>query len=132
MRRMRDSKSCGATPRKSEATRTSLFYIDACSAPADGIDARQMRGGTFQRVVDAVVMVLRVALEIRVPGDLLGEDHLAVDDRGALAVGAAEIEPDPAAVEVAAERDGRFARRGHRVERCAIRCASARDMLRFP
>ena len=41
----------------------------------------------------------------RVPEDLLAEHDLAVDHGGGLAVAGAEIEADPAAVEVAAQRD---------------------------
>ena len=44
--------------------------------------------------------------------DLVGEHDLAVHDRRALAVGAAEVEPDPAALEVAPERLRRLARGG--------------------
>ena len=42
-------------------------------------------------------------------GRLVAEDHLAVDDRGALAVAGAEVEADAAAVQVPAERRGGLA-----------------------
>ena len=41
---------------------------------------------------------------VRVPDRLLAEDHLPLDHRRNLAVAAPEIEPDPAAFEMAAER----------------------------
>ena len=69
----------------------------------------------MQRIVDAIVMVLRVALEIWIPGDFLAEDHVAVDHSGGFAVGSAEIETDPAAIEMAAEGHGRFARCRQRI-----------------
>ena len=50
-----------------------------------------------------VEVVPGVLLEVGIPDHLVGEDHLAVHHRRALAVGAAEVEADPAAVEVAAE-----------------------------
>ena len=67
------------------------------------VDARQVGGRAPQRVVDPVEVVPGVLLEVRVPDHLVGEDDLAVDDRRALAVGAAEVEADATAVEVAAE-----------------------------
>ena len=51
--------------------------------------------------MDALEVVGGVLLEVRVPGDLLGEHDLAVDEGGGLAVAAAEVEADAAAVEVA-------------------------------
>ena len=86
-----------------------VVHIDARGAAADGIDARQVRGGALQRIVDAVEVILRVALYRGVPGDLVAEDHLAVDDRGALAVAGAEVEADAAAFQMAAEGRGGFA-----------------------
>ena len=50
----------------------------------------------------ALEVVGGVLLEVRVPGDLLGEHDLAVDEGGGLAVAAAEVEADAAALEVAA------------------------------
>ena len=58
-------------------------------------------------------MVVRVGLLARLPDDLLAEDRLAVDHRGDLAVGGAQVEADAAAVQVAAQRLAALARRGH-------------------
>ncbi len=84
-------------------------HVDARGATADGIDARQMGGGALQRIVDAVVVILRVALYRRIPGNLIAEDDLAIDDGGAFAVAGAQVEADAAAFQVAAQRRGGFA-----------------------
>ena len=65
-----------------------------------------MRRGAFQCVIDAVAVILRVFLEIGVPGNFLTENEFAVDGRGAFSVGAAEVETDSASVKVSAERHG--------------------------
>ena len=80
---------------------------DARRGAADRVHARQVRPRELQRVHDAVVMVIGIAFEIGRPLDLFGEDDFPVDQRRALAVGAAEIEPDAAAVEIAPERERR-------------------------
>ena len=87
--------------------------IDARGAAANGIHARQVLRRAAQRCLDAVVVILRIALKIRVPRHLLGEDDAPVDDCGALAIRAAEVEADAAAIQVAAQRHGGFAGRGH-------------------
>ena len=51
-------------------------------------------------------MVIRVGLEVGVPDDFLAELHFAVDDCRRFSVAAAEVESDPATVEVAADRPG--------------------------
>ena len=78
--------------------------VDAGGAAADGVDARQVRGRLVQRVHDPVEVVLRVRLVVRIPHRLVAEDDPAVDDRRDLAIAAAEIEADAAALEMAAER----------------------------
>ena len=60
----------------------------------------------LQRVHDAVEVILRIRLVVRVPDRLFAEDDAAVDDRRDLAIAAAEIEPDPASFEMTAERLG--------------------------
>lgn len=57
----------------------------------------------LQRIDDPFDVIIDVALKIRVPDDLLAVDGFAVDDRRAFAVRTAEVETDPAAVEMAAE-----------------------------
>src|ERR1017187_2675010 len=78
-------------------------HVDAGGRAANGIDARQVGGGAVQGIVDAVVVILRVALHGGVPGDLVAEDDLAIDDGGALAVAGAQVEADAAAIQVASE-----------------------------
>ena len=80
-----------------------VVHIDARGAAADRVDAGELGGGPLQRIDDPGAVVIDVLLEIRVPDDLLAVDGFAVLDRRAFAVGAAEVEADPAAVEVAAE-----------------------------
>ena len=79
---------------------------DAGGGAADGVHARKMGGGAFQGVLDALNVVLRVLLEIRVPHDFFGENHFPVDHGGALAVGAAQVKADAVAVQIAAQRHG--------------------------
>ena len=61
-----------------------------------------MGGGGLEGVHDALEVIVRVGSGLGEPDDLLGEDALAVDDGGDLAVGAAGVEADAAAAEVAA------------------------------
>ena len=56
-----------------------------------------------ERRQDAVVVVLGVRLRLGVPDHLLGIDHFAVDNGGDLPVGAAGVEADAAAAQVAAD-----------------------------
>ena len=42
-------------------------------------------------------------MEVGVPCDFFGEDHFAVDHGSGFAVGTAQVEPDPAAVQVSAQ-----------------------------
>ena len=80
-----------------------VVHINARRTAADGIHPRKVRGGAFQRIVDALDVIVRIALEIRIPDDFLGKHHLAIDQRGAFSIGPAEIEADAAAFEIAAE-----------------------------
>jgi hypothetical protein len=95
--------------------------VNSGGTAADRIDPRQMGRRAFERVVDAFKVVLRIALEIRIPDDFLGKHHLAIDHRRTFAVGPAEVEADPAAVQIAAEGHGAFVGcgqlvRGHRLD----------------
>jgi hypothetical protein len=78
-----------------------------------------MARGEVERVADAGQMIGGVGLEVRIPLHFLGEDDLAVDERGALAVGAAQIEADAASGEMASERQvgGRGDGQGGRLDR---------------
>ena len=82
--------------------------VDAGGAAADGVQARQLRGGAADGVQDALVVVVRIALVARVPDHLLAEDGFAVDHGAGLAVAGAQVEADAAAVQVAPERHGGF------------------------
>ncbi len=81
-----------------------IIDIDTGGAAADGIDAGKLRGGQLQAVADAVEVIGRVGLKVGVPLDLLGEDDLAVDEGGAFAVAAPEVEADAAAFQVVLHR----------------------------
>ncbi len=71
-------------------------------------------------MLDALVVIAPVGLVLGVPRDLLLPDGLAVDDRGGLAVGGAEIKADAVAVEVAAEGLGSVLLGGAVFERNAL------------
>jgi hypothetical protein len=81
-----------------------IVHIDAGGTAANGIDAGQVRGRLLQRVHDAIVVILRIGLVVRVPFRLIAEDDASVDHSGDLAVAATQIEPDAAAVEISSER----------------------------
>ena len=91
--------------------------VDARGAAADRVDPRQVRSGAADRVVDALEVVGRVLLEVRIPLHLVREHHLAVDDGRRLAVAAAEVEADPAALQVPSERPLRLLRARQRARR---------------
>ena len=67
MRRMRDLEIVGRHAAEERGHAHFVVHINARGAAADGVHARQVRGGALQRVVDAVEVILRVALEIRIP-----------------------------------------------------------------
>ena len=100
----RASKRSAGTPRKREAAFTRLLHVDARRTAADGIHTRQMGRRLLQRIHDAVEVILRVGMKIRIPNRLLAEHDLAINDRRRLAVAAAQIKADAAAVKVAAQR----------------------------
>ena len=83
-----------------------VVHVHARGAAADGIHARQVRGGPPQRIVDAVEMILRIGLRAGVPRHLVAEDHLAIGHGGALAVARAQVEADAEAIQVPAQRRG--------------------------
>ena len=56
---------------------------------ADGVHLRQMLGGAFERIDDALIMIIGVRLKVRIPHNLLAEFHLAIHDRRRLAIAAA-------------------------------------------
>ncbi len=93
-----------------------VVHVHARGAAADGIHPRQMRGRAPQRIVDAVEVVLRVGLRAGIPRHFLAEDHLAIRHRRALAVAGAQVEADPVAVQVPAQRRGGFPLRRRGVE----------------
>jgi len=65
-----------------------------------------MRRGAAQRRVDLLQVPLRVLLAGRIPRHLLAEHDLALDDGCDLPVARPEVEADPTAVEVPAQRRG--------------------------
>ena len=81
-----------------------IVDVDAGGASADGVNPRQMGRGLLQRVHDAVEVILRIRLVIRIPDRLVAEDDRPVDERRDLAIAAAEIEADAATVKMTAER----------------------------
>ena len=74
-----------------------------------------MSGGGLQSGDDAVIVVIGVRRDLGEPDHLFGEDGLAVDDGGHLAVGAAGVEADPAALQMAAHGLGDVHALGHLV-----------------
>ena len=70
-----------------------------------------MLSRAMQRSVDAVIVILRIVLEIGIPWHLLRKDALPIDHRRAFSIGSPEIEADPAAIEMPPERPRRFPRR---------------------
>jgi len=81
--------------------------VDAGGAAADRVDVRQVVRRPAQGVHDALPVVLRVGLVVGIPLDLLAPDDATIDDRRHLAITAAQVEADTAAVQVAAQRRGR-------------------------
>ena len=78
--------------------------------PAEDTPMASTRGileaARLERGYDAVIMVLGVCLELGEPDDFLGIDALAVNHGGDLPVGAAGVEADAAAVQIAADGFG--------------------------
>ncbi len=87
--------------------------VDAGRAAADGIHPGQFGGGRLEGGHDLAVVILGVGVLARLPDDLFAEDRLAIHHRADLAVGCAQVEADPAAVQVAAEGFAGLAGRRH-------------------
>src|SRR6266542_1623532 len=95
--------------------------VNARRADADRVDSRQVLGGAADRIVDAVEVILRVAVEFGLPYHLAREDFLSIDHGGNFAIAAPRIEADAVALEVASNRrrallfegEARFIGRGH-------------------
>ena len=83
-----------------------IIQIDPRRAPTDGLNPRQVCRRFLQRIHDALEMILRVRLKIRVPARLLAENHFAINHGGGLAVAAPQIKSNPAAIQVPSERGG--------------------------
>ena len=99
--RVKDAHVGNATEERGDAYL--VVDVDTGGRATDGVHARQMAGGEIQRVTDTGEVIGRVGLEVGIPLHFLGVDYLAVDESSALAIGAAEIEADAAAFQVAAE-----------------------------
>ena len=76
--------------------------VDPGGADAHRVHPGHVGGGGLQGGDDAVVVIVGVRVDLGQPDDLLGEDRLAVDDGGDLPVGAARVEADAAALQMAA------------------------------
>ena len=101
----RRSNTSGGTPRNKVASLHVIVDDHARRAAADRVHARQMRRGALQRIHDLVEVPLRVRLRHRVPVDFLAEDDFPVHDRRGLAIARAEVEANPASVQMPAQRD---------------------------
>ena len=64
-----------------------------------------MFGRAFETALNTVEVILRIALEIRIPFDLLGENNFSVDHGGGFAITSAQVKADPAAIQMAAQFD---------------------------
>ena len=81
-----------------------VVHIDARSTAANGIHARQMCGCFLQRIHDAIEVILRIGLEVRIPFRLLAEHNFAINHRCCFAITAAEIETDTTTAEMTTKR----------------------------
>src|SRR5262249_23029144 len=73
--------------------------VDAGRADADGVDAGHVLGGATDRIIDAVEVVLRIAIDLRLPHDFAGENLFAVNDRSRFSIAASGVESDAATFE---------------------------------
>ena len=80
-----------------------VVYIYAGGAAADGVDTGQVGGGALKGILYALEVILGVGLEVRIPDDFFAEDDLAVMHGGYFTIGAAEVETDTAAFEMASQ-----------------------------
>ena len=85
-----------------------VVHQNAGRRTADGVDLGQVGGRQLEAVIDAVVVVLGIRLRLGIPRDFCAEEHLPVLHGGHLVVAGAQVEADPAAVEVPAGNSGRF------------------------
>ncbi len=90
-------------PRKSEATIGRLLTITPAELPPMASSRGSFSSRQLQHGHDLLVVISRVGLVARVPLHLLGEDRLAVDHRRDLDIRSAQVEADPAAIQVAAQ-----------------------------
>jgi len=104
-------------PPKQGADAHLIVDVDAGSATTDCIDTGQVGRGPHEGVVHASEVVSRILLKIRIPRDLLGENDVAVDQSGRLAIAATEIESDATTVEVPTHGGTRLASGGEVGER---------------
>ena len=84
-----------------------VVHERAGRAAPDRIDPREVVRRPVQGLVDLPEVPCRIRLPARIPGALFAELDHAVDDRGDLAVAGAQVEPDAAAIQVAAQVEGR-------------------------
>ena len=61
----------------------------------------ELSAASASKLTDAVVVILWIVTEVRIPTNFLRKDYLTVDQCSALAVGAAEVKPNAAALEIA-------------------------------
>src|SRR5262249_15850382 len=83
-------------------------------AATDGVHSRQVRRRAADRVVDAVEMILRIALYRGTPCHFLAEHYFAVHHRRALAIASAQVKPDAATLHIPPSRPRRLASLGRR------------------
>ncbi len=73
---------------------------------ADGVHPGQVGSGRLQRAEDALIMVGGVGVHLGVPDHFLGKQGLPVHHRADLAVRAARVKTDAAAIQVPADAAG--------------------------
>ena len=89
---------------KQGASADFIVHINASGAATDRIDARQVLGGALEGITNSFKVIIRVTLKVGIPSDFFGKNDFAVNDCGGLAIAAAEIKPDAAAVQMPTER----------------------------
>ena len=117
-----------------------IIDVYACSTASHRIESRQMRSGATDGIEHASIVILRIAGVARIPHDFFAENRFAINHSARLPIARAQIETHAAAIEMTAERHGRFARFGngirarhhhfermliHRAHECAIETARA-------
>ena len=86
-----------------------VINVNARRTAADGVHPWQMFRRELQAIVDFPVMPVGVGLNARVPGNFRREYRFTVVHRGELVIARSQVEADPAAVQMPAQRHGRFA-----------------------